>query len=178
MSWAACMPDHLGREDDAFDTALRDHGQPEDDTQHPLQQGEPQHTEAQHAEDPQIAVWCALSDLYLDTDVTMSYDAIADTLACTPFSIETLHQMLMYDVHPALYPNLVVVAGEWAGFDQQWLLDRIATVRRQSRWRRRLTHLHVRWIRDDWRKVAALIVARRAEIADTNPAAQTQDTQA
>lgn len=115
-------------------------------------------------DDPRVPVWCALSDLYLDTDVSLSYAFIAETLAHSPYSLDTLYAMLMDDVHPALYPNLMQVAGEWAGFDREWLLERIAQVQRQPRWRRRLSRLFVRSIRDDWRRIAFLIAERRTAL--------------
>lgn len=118
-----------------------------------------------HAIDARIPVWVALSDLYLDTDVTLAHDYIARTLAASPFSLEALHEMLMYDVHPALYVNLMSVAGEWAGFDQAWLLERIEAVRRQPRWRRRISHWFVRDVGVQWRVLVPMIVAARSAAA-------------
>jgi hypothetical protein len=114
-----------------------------------------------------IPVWNALSGLYLDTDVAADRDHIASTLAASPFSIEALHDMLMYDVHPALYPNLLSVAGEWAGFDQAWLLERITAVRAQPRWRRRITHWFARDIGAQWRTLEPMIRAARSAIAQS-----------
>jgi hypothetical protein len=116
----------------------------------------------EHPQDSRIPVWLALSELYLDTDVAALYPQIAKTLADSPYALDALHDMLMYDIHPALYPNLMIVAGEWAGFDDDWLLARVAQVRKRSRLRRRFSHLFVRSIRDDWRAVAAMIVDLRA----------------
>ncbi len=113
-------------------------------------------------DDARVEVWHALSDLYLDTDVVALYPHIAEVLAKSPYSLDALYEILMYDVHPALYPNLTIVAGEWAGFDRDWLCARIMQVRAQPRWRRRISHLFVRWIRDDWRKVAERIIDLRA----------------
>jgi len=113
-------------------------------------------------DDARIPVWNALSDLYLDTDVTLSHDYIVRTLAASPYSLDELHEMLMYDVHPALYPNLMSVAGEWAGFDEAWLVERIATVRRQPRWRRRITHWFARDIGAQWRTLEPMIRAARS----------------
>jgi hypothetical protein len=127
--------------------------------------------------DPRLPVWLALSDLYLDTDVAALYPHIAETLADSPYALDALHDMLMYDIHPALHPNLMSVAGEWAGFDDEWLLVRIAQVRKRPRWRRRLSHLFVRWIRDDWHAVAAMIVELRAATISAQ-ATQAQATQA
>lgn len=115
--------------------------------------------------DPRIPIWIALSDLYLDTDVALSHDSIARTLAASPYSLDDLHEMLMYDVHPALYPNLMSVAGEWAGFDEAWLVDRIATIRRQPRWRRRISHWFIRDIGTQWRTLAPMIRAARDSAA-------------
>lgn len=115
--------------------------------------------------DPRIPIWIALSDLYLDTDVALSHDYIVRTLAAAPYSLEELHEMLMYDVHPALYPNLMSVAGEWAGFDEAWLVERIATTRRQPRWRRRISHWFVRDIGTQWRTLVPMIRAARDSAA-------------
>ena len=119
-------------------------------------------TEVATDDDARIPVWNALSELYLDTDVALSHPYIVRTLAASPYSLDELHEMLMYDVHPALYPNLMSVAGEWAGFDETWLLERIATIRRQSRWRRRITHWFARDIGAQWRALAPMIRAARS----------------
>lgn len=115
--------------------------------------------------DARIPVWVALSDLYLDTDVTLSYDHIVRTLAASPYPLDALHEMLMYDVHPALYMNLMSVAGEWAGFDETWLLERIEAVRRQPRWRHRISHWFARDIGVQWRALVPMIVDARSAAA-------------
>jgi hypothetical protein len=112
--------------------------------------------------DARIPVWVALSDLYLDTDVSLSYDYIVRTLVASPYSLDALHEMLMYDVHPVLYPNLLSMAGEWAGFDETWLVERILAARKQPRWRRRFTQWFVRDIGVQWRTLAPMIVAARS----------------
>ena len=111
--------------------------------------------------DARIPVWNALSDLYLDTDVSLSHDYIVRTLVASPYSLDELHEMLMYDVHPALYRNLMSMTGEWAGFDEAWLRERIATIRRQPRWRRRITHWFARDIGVQWRTLEPMIRAAR-----------------
>ncbi len=119
--------------------------------------------------DARIPVWVALSDLYLDTDVTLSYDYIVRTLAASPYSLDELHNMLMYDVHPVLYPNLLSIAGEWGAFDETWLVERILVVREWPRWRRRFTQWFVRDIGVQWRTLAPMIRAARS--AATQPPA-------
>jgi hypothetical protein len=115
--------------------------------------------------DVRIPVWVALSELYLDTDVAAFHEHIASTLAASPYPLEALHGMLMYEVHPALYPNLMSVAGEWAGFDDAWLVERITAVRAQPRWRRRITHWFARDIGAQWRTLEPMIQAARSAAA-------------
>lgn len=117
--------------------------------------------------DARIPVWIALSDLYLDTDVTLSYDYIVRTLIASPYSPDELHEMLMYDVHPVLYPNLLSMAGEWGGFEEAWLIERILVVRKQPRWRRRFTQWFVRDIGVQWRTLTPMIVAARSAAAQS-----------
>ncbi len=118
-------------------------------------------TEVATDDDARIPVWNALSDLYLDTDVALSRDYIVSTLVASPYSLDELHEMLMYDVHPALYRNLMSMTGEWAGFDEAWLRERIETIRRHPRWRRRITHWFARDIGVQWRTLEPMIRAAR-----------------
>ena len=112
--------------------------------------------------DARIPVWIALSDLYLDTEVSTFHDGIAATLAASPYSLDALRDMLMDDVHPALYPNLLSVAGEWAGFDHDWLVERIEAVGRKPRWRRRISRWFARDIDLQWRALEPMIRAARS----------------
>jgi hypothetical protein len=70
-------------------------------------------------------VWDALSTMFLDTDVSTSRDWRAATLAASPYSLPQLEQILIHEVYPVCQPNLRVMAGEWAGFDSEWLHDAI-----------------------------------------------------
>lgn len=112
-----------------------------------------------------VPVWIALSGLYLDTEVERFHDAIAATLAASPFDLDALRAMLVHDVHPVLFTNLMAPVGVWDGFDEAWLVERIRA--RGARPRRGLS----RWFRGDidaqWRAVAAKIAALRAQ---TGPA--------
>ena len=70
-------------------------------------------------------VWEALSDLFLDTDVSPSRAWRASLLAASPYSVEELERILINEVYPICKYNLISVAGEWTGFDQAWLEGRI-----------------------------------------------------
>lgn len=83
-------------------------------------------------------VWEALSDMFLDTDTSLSRRWRAEQLAASPYSIEQLEFILVDEVYPVCRLNLLSVAGVWAGFDQEWLRAKI--LRRLGS---RLRFLHV-----------------------------------
>ena len=71
-------------------------------------------------------VWSALSELFLDTSHSSGdLDRIAKTLAMSPYSLEELDTILLWEVYPPCRSNLFSIAGEWAGFDVDWLESRI-----------------------------------------------------
>lgn len=89
-------------------------------------------------------VWQAFSELFLDTDVRMSYVYAAGLLARSPYSLDELKRILDEEVAPALEFNLLDVAGEWAGFNEDWLVAHIertlasnsrATIQLDNHWR-------------------------------------------
>jgi hypothetical protein len=80
-------------------------------------------------------VWDALSTLFLDTDTSLTRPRRAQVLAASEYSLDELEDILLGEVYPACGTNLLSIAGEWAGFDPQWLEERILP-RRRSRLRR------------------------------------------
>jgi hypothetical protein len=70
-------------------------------------------------------VWNALSSLFLDTDTSLDRDWRAQQLASSPYSMDEIEEILIDEVYPICRWNLVQVAGEWAGFDPEWLESRI-----------------------------------------------------
>ena len=71
-------------------------------------------------------VWIAMSDLFLDTDVRLSYPATACVLADSPFTINELELIFKKEVAPVVGWNLWAMMGAWDGFDENWLVSRIA----------------------------------------------------
>ncbi|KAI1978073.1 hypothetical protein LOZ53_001490 [Ophidiomyces ophidiicola] len=73
----------------------------------------------------------ALSRLFLNTQfLTDDYNDIAAALRPLDMSLESLDHVLRHDLFPILYPNLLEVAGEWTGFDEDWLLKEVECRRR------------------------------------------------
>ncbi len=118
-------------------------------------------------------VWSALSDLFLDTDVSLLREHTAKVLAASPYSIQRLEQVLVDEVYPACRLNLFAwPGGEWAEFDSEWLEARIAR-RLRSPFRAlhwfnlgRLT-VHLSW---EWRQVKRRVAELRASQPDAEHA--------
>ncbi len=67
-------------------------------------------------------VWSALSTLYLDAELDDGdLEAVAGVLARSPWTVDELREIDLWEVAPVLWPNLLAVAGAWSGFDDEWL---------------------------------------------------------
>ncbi|MEH6491016.1 DUF7079 family protein [Halopseudomonas sp.] len=75
------------------------------------------------------ALWAAFSELFLDTDIGAdTHRFVARRIIESGLSPEAVLKVLWLEVFPALCDNLRVVAGEWAGFTDEWLSERIAGI--------------------------------------------------
>lgn len=70
-------------------------------------------------------VWETLSDMFLDTDTSLSRQWRVEQLSQAPYSVEQLEFILIDEVYPVCRYNLLSLAGEWQGFDSEWLKTRI-----------------------------------------------------
>jgi len=102
-------------------------------------------------------VWVALSEFFLDTEFQPGdLQRIAQVLADSGYSDEELEYIFRREVSPAVGANLLSVAGEWAGFDPEWLEARI--LERERGWSRWLpAYGATRLVRDDWDHVQRLL---------------------
>lgn len=102
-------------------------------------------------------VWEALSTLFLDTDVRLLRDYRVDALASSPYSLDELEEILKHEIFPVCRWNLLSIAGEWAGFDLDWLERKILKPRS------RLWSLGARQVirSKEWRETRAGIERRR-----------------
>jgi len=67
-------------------------------------------------------VWVALAELWLDNELDeLQRERIAEQLARSPFDERELRAIQDHEVAPVLASNLESIAGEWGGFDPQWL---------------------------------------------------------
>ena len=82
-------------------------------------------TEAQIEE--RMPVWEALSEFFLDNELQPDdYERIAQKLAVTTYTEREIEEILISEVCPVCKWNLLSIAGEWAGFNQDWLKKKIS----------------------------------------------------
>ncbi len=71
-------------------------------------------------------VWAALSELWLDTELAQDdFRRIAGVMKATGYNLARLREIYLFEVAPVVFGNLLV-AGEWAGFDEEWLFNEAA----------------------------------------------------
>ncbi|HZM45123.1 MAG TPA: hypothetical protein VFC14_09860 [Burkholderiales bacterium] len=82
----------------------------------------------QHQIERRRPLWIALSELWLDTELfSADLERIARVMADSGLTIEALREVYLFEVAPVVSRNLLTTAGEWAGFDEEWLCSRIVS---------------------------------------------------
>jgi len=95
-------------------------------------------------------------------------------MAESGFSLAALRDIYLLEVAPVVAPNLLAIAGVWAGFDERWLCAAIIrNLRDRPRWlrflarfpptRRMMTHA----TEDHWTKLVERVEHHRAQSAQT-----------
>jgi hypothetical protein len=75
----------------------------------------------------------AISEIWLDTELMQDdLQRIAEVMKKSGYSVPQLREIYLFEVAPIVFSNLLVVAGEWAGFDEEWLITK-ATKRARRR---------------------------------------------
>ncbi len=73
-----------------------------------------------------LPVWEALSEFFLDSELQPDdHERIAQELASSNYSEGELEDILICEVCPVCKWNMLSVAGEWIGFDREWLKEKI-----------------------------------------------------
>lgn len=84
--------------------------------------------------DDRSIVWDCLQDLFMDTDVTLSYDWIVRVCSETKYSVDDIEEILFNEVLPGVRFNLLMMpAPEWRGFKIEWLKARVLSKHRFGR---------------------------------------------
>ena len=112
--------------------------------------------------DDRLPVWVALSDFFLDTELDeKDHQRISEVLASSPYSIQDIEDILRFEVYPVLIWNLRSMAGEWAGFDRDWLQEQIQP-RLNRRPKIRMPMLQWGMVRDHWIRVSTIVRDKRS----------------
>ena len=99
-------------------------------------------------------LWVALSNLFLDTELDeKNLVYIAKKMHKSPYSLNEIDDILMLEVFPVCIANLHSVAGEWAGFDENWLEETIIAAKRPNRFRQWRNRRSFWMIESDWEDV-------------------------
>jgi hypothetical protein len=107
--------------------------------------------------DERLPVWEALSEFFLDTELDETdHERIATVLARSEYTIEGLEEILIFEVYPPCKWNMLCVAGEWAMFGEEWIMERIAP-RKDKRPKVRRRPLFGYMFKDHWKAVAGMI---------------------
>jgi hypothetical protein len=109
-------------------------------------------------------MWMALSDLFLDEEVTKdTLCEIARIAAECGYTEQELDAIYRCEVAPAVAFNAFDMAGTWGYFDTVWLEKRILRPHGLGYWFDRLiiAPLPVWCLRHDWRQVKALLREQR-----------------
>ncbi len=68
-------------------------------------------------------IWIELSEFYLDIELTSEdFDRISKTFLESGIELSEIKRIDLIEVFPLLQLNLLSAAGEWAGFDEEWLI--------------------------------------------------------
>lgn len=82
-----------------------------------------------------VRVWKALADHFLDTETRQDIPHAALCCLQAGLTIDQARDIWCYEVTPVVGANLWIVAGEWAAWDEPWLLEHIRKVRARRRWK-------------------------------------------
>lgn len=105
-----------------------------------------------------MPLWIDLSDTFLDTELTDdAYRRIAATISGSEFTEDQALAIYREDVAPAFAVNLLDPAGEWAGWRDEYVRERVLKARKS--WRSRLlVRLSFQGhIRDEWNRIRAFL---------------------
>lgn len=105
-------------------------------------------------------IWVELSEFYLDTELQQrDFDGIAETFNNSGLTLQEIKKIDLYEVFPLLQHNLLSVAGEWAGFDPDWLFENCERFyKKRNNWfhqlKCRFLNLWFYWMRKEyWLKI-------------------------
>ncbi len=96
----------------------------------------------------------------MDTDVSLSYNYIAEVCGQSKYSTVQIHDISFQEVLPSLRFNLYALpAPEWSGFETTWLLERIL---KKHRFGKSKPWIGRRYTQQHWDRLKPLILQVKA----------------
>jgi hypothetical protein len=103
-------------------------------------------------------VWDSLQMLFMDTEPTDHHDHMVAVCASSPYTLDELEAIVLHELLPALRFNLMSTAGEWRGFETQWLVNRVLETHRFGK---RHPYVLSAYAKEQWEALRPRIAARR-----------------
>jgi hypothetical protein len=109
------------------------------------------------------SIYVSLSQLYLDTELSDSeLELMVSEFKNSGYDLSAIKEIDLFEVFPVLQTNLMVPAGVWDGFDEDWLIKECEWRKKKKWWF--LYRLWIRfynvlfyWMRKDyWIKLEAI----------------------
>ncbi len=106
-----------------------------------------------------LPVWTALSGIFLDTGLDPeNYSRIADVISQSGYAAGEAEAIFRDEVAPAFSVNLWSVAGEWQGWPEDYVRDRVLARRGSTLAKLSSRLLHRRFLNDQWALIAANLI--------------------
>ncbi len=110
-------------------------------------------------------VWCALSNLFLDTELqTCDHRHIASVITEAGYTPDEAETILRTEVAPVFHMNLRAVAGDWASWDEEdvagMVIQRLDTPVwwQKIGWLRNIIlNRHMALVAGDWREIRKIL---------------------
>ena len=102
----------------------------------------------------------AISELFLDTELDQNdFARLRDVLKASRLTVAELDRIYYKELAPMLYGNLETTAGEWSGFDPEWIEREISKqagqriIEKVPLLNRVWQHWITRTTREEWQKL-------------------------
>ncbi len=107
-----------------------------------------------------LPVWSALSDTFLDTELDeQNYHHIAELISQAGYSKQELETIYRAEVEPAFSFNLLDVAGEWAGWPEEVVRERVLASRKSAEGQARPRIMLPGHVKSEWAKISRALDA-------------------
>ncbi len=109
--------------------------------------------------DDRLDVWEAMEIFWLDTDVNIRFEKTVEICANSKYSLPDLDAIFWNEAFPAFKFNLMNIAGEWAGFPRDWIVERVL---KKHKFGKPVNHLRgIMGERNHWRNLEKNVARSR-----------------